>query len=487
MASATASATTGDEYDVVIVGAGISGINAAYRLQERMPGCRYVILEAQDVLGGTWALFKYPGIRSDSDLYTFGFAWKSWTGPTRFANGDQIVSYMTEAAREYGIDKKILYKHKVKQVDWSSKAAQWTVSADQQGKQKTLRARFLIFGTGYYNYDSPLDVSIPGLDRFKGQVIHPQFWPEDLDYKNKRVCIIGSGATAVTLLPNMAKEAAHVTMLQRSPGYVMTLPNQRSMLPRFTPRFVQSAFDYLRYLVMPFLFYKFCTTFPRAARKVIRSVTTKQLPSNIPHDPHFQPAYNPWEQRLCMSPDGDFFESLRAGKADVATGKIKTINADTIMLEDGSKIPADLIVTATGLKLQLAGGTKIVVDGQEARIPEKFLWRGMMLEGIPNLAYCIGYTNASWTLGADCTAIVVCRLMQELAQRNKRIVVPEIDHKKDVKVVSVFNLNSTYVQKGENVLPKAADSGPFQPRRNYFRDYAHAKLGDISSGIVLKA
>ncbi|BFZ53851.1 hypothetical protein PYCC9005_000882 [Savitreella phatthalungensis] len=467
------------EYDVLIVGAGISGINAAYRLQERLPGCKYIIVEARDVLGGTWALFKYPGIRSDSDLFTFGFAWRPWEGSTRFASGEQIVTYLRESAEEHGIDEHIRYGEKVERLDFATSAAAWTVKT----QKSTYRARFVILGTGYYDYDKPMDAVIPGIERFKGQVIHPQFWPENLDYKNKSVCIIGSGATAVTLLPNMAQEAKHVTMLQRSPGYVLTLPNAKTKLPWFFPKFVQFGFDYLRYLILPFIFFKFCRTFPNAARKVIRGETLKHLPASVPHDPHFVPSYGPWEQRLCMSPDGDFFEALRNGKADVATGKILEVTESSVKLESGQTIDADIIVTATGLRIQIAGGAAIYVDGQRQNVPDKYVWRGLMLSDIPNHALVVGYTNASWTLGADCTAIVVTRLIRELEQRGQRICVAKIDESQKLDSVNVFNLNSTYVQKGASVLPKATRSGPFQARSNYFSDYRHAQRGDITSGM----
>ncbi|ORY80431.1 hypothetical protein BCR37DRAFT_70146 [Protomyces lactucae-debilis] len=472
------------DYDVIVVGAGISGINAGYRLQTEIKGCNYTILEARDVLGGTWSLFKYPGVRSDSDLFTFGFPWKPWGGKTRFAQGDEIVSYMTEAAEEYGIDKRIQYGTSVKALNWNSEKSVWSVSVEKNGKRSVQTANFLVLGTGYYDYKSPLETEIPGIKNFDGTVVHPQFWPEDLDYANKKVVIIGSGATAVTILPNMAEKAKHVTMLQRSPGYVMTLPNAKKELPRFVPSGLRWGYDYFRYLILPYVFFTFCRTFPNAARKIIRAATTKALPKNVPHDPHFNPSYNPWEQRLCMSPDGDFFQSMHSGKANVVTGKIQTVTKNGITLENGEKLDADIIITATGLKLLMAGGAAISLDNKPLEIPEKFLWRGMMLQDCPNLAVVLGYTNASWTLGADCTALVVTRLLKAMRERGQKAVTPHVEDPASLTPSSVFNLSSTYVTKNRSILPKAADSGPWKARSNYFKDYAFASFGTLSEGLI---
>lgn len=472
-----------DHHDIVIVGAGLSGINAAYRVQTEMPGCNYTILEAQKVMGGTWALFRYPGIRSDSDLFTFGFAWKPWSGLTRFANGPEIAQYMEESAAEFGIDKKIQYQHKVTTLSWNSSKALWTISVEANGSKRDITTKFIILGTGYYDYHTPLETEVAGIKNFKGQVLHPQFWPEDLDYKNKKVVIIGSGATAVTLLPNMAREAAQVTMLQRSPSYVMALPNANKKLPKWVPSWIRFGVDYLRYLILPFLFFKFCRTFPRAARALIKKATTKELADSLTHDPHFNPAYNPWEQRLCMSPDGDFFESIRKGKASVVTGKIKTMTANSIVLESGQELPADIVVTATGLKLQIAGGAKLLIDGQTIATGDKFIWQGLMLEDVPNCAFVIGYTNASWTLGADCTALAVCRIIKDMKVKHVDYAVPSTKQYKNLKEANVLNLSSTYITKSVGQLPKAGDTGPWKARSNYFVDYYTAKFGNLNAGL----
>lgn len=472
------------DYDVVIVGAGISGINAAHRIQTSNPKCRYTILEARNEVGGTWSLFKYPGIRSDSDLFTFGFAWRPYTGTTRFAGGEQIAQYIQTASEEHGIDKHIQFKYKVKEISWSSEKSAWSITADCNGQAKKVSAGFIILGTGYYDYNQSLEADIPGLDSFKGRTVHPQFWPSDLDYADKKVAIIGSGATAVTLLPNMAKEASRVTMVQRSPSYVMPLPNAVAKFPAWLPRWAKFSISYLRYLILPFIFYKFCIIFPNQAKKYIRKVTSDQLPQTISHDPHFNPSYNPWQQRLCMSPDGDFFEALRSGKGDVVTGKIQSVEAHGIRMESGEQIDADIIVTATGLKLSVIGGAKIILDGKEVKVSDKFLWRGIMLQDIPNMAYVVGYTNASWTLGADCTALVVCRLMKEMERRGVRSVRSDVKGYDNMPVTSLLNLNSSYITKNGHVLPKTADVGPWKARVNYFRDYYFAKFGSLSTGLV---
>ncbi|CCG81075.1 putative Flavin-binding monooxygenase [Taphrina deformans PYCC 5710] len=469
------------DFDLIIIGAGISGINAAQRIQTSAPGCDYTILEARDTLGGTWALFKYPGIRSDSDLFTFGFAWKPWSGSTRFANGQQITDYMTEAAQEYGIDKKIQYNQTVTALDWSSEKAIWSIKVDTAEGHRSLTAKFVILGTGYYNYHEPLKADVAGIQNFKGKVVYPQFWPEDLDYKNKKVVIVGSGATAITLLPNMADKAAKVTMLQRSPSYVMTLPNKVPKYPSWVPKLLVFSISYIRYLILPYIFVTFCRTFPNAARKMIRKRTMEELPSTLPHDPHFNPTYNPWEQRLCMSPDGDFFKSIRDGKANVVTGKIANMTRNSVQLDSGDSLEADIVVLATGLKLQMAGGAKITVDGTPINIGKKYIWRGVMLQDVPNCAFVIGYTSASWTLGADCTALVVCRLLKQLEQRNSRFVVARAKDGEALKEVSVLNLTSTYVKKAQSELPRASETGPWQARSNYFRDYLFAKFGALSA------
>lgn len=476
-------------FDVVIIGAGISGINAAYRVQTQLPGSSYTILEARGGIGGTWDFFRYPGIRSDSDLHTFGFPWRPWTEQRPIADGASIVNYIRETASAEGIDKHIQFHHKLITADWSSDEQAWRLAVDADGEKKYLHARFLILGTGYYDYAEPLRTTISGMENFKGTIVHPQFWPEDLDYAGKNIVVIGSGATAVTLLPSLAEKAAHVTMLQRSPGYLLTIPNHNtgSWARALLPAWLAHKVDRLRFMILPFLFYNFCRMFPNAARNILRSATVKQLPKTIPHDPHFEPTYNPWDQRMCMCPDGDFYKALRQGTTSVATGHIKTITPNSVVLQSGQEIDADIIVTATGLKLQLAGGAMLSVDGQRINISDKFLWKGVMMQDLPNLAFVIGYTNASWTLGADATALLVCRLINYMKKNGATSATPRVANPEKLKSMPVLDLNSTYIAKAKGAMPKAGNMGPWKARSNYFVDYYNAKFGDINTGLEFKS
>jgi cation diffusion facilitator CzcD-associated flavoprotein CzcO len=386
------------DFDVAIIGSGISGINAAYRVQTQAPqGTTYAILEARDDIGGTWNFFKYPGIRSDSDLHTFGFQWRPWKEKHPIAEADAILRYLRESAGLYGIDKKVRFGHRLISADWSSRDLCWRLDVRVGGELRVFHARFLILGTGYYDYENPLEANIPGLERFKGQVVHPQSWREDLQYEGKRMVIIGSGATAVTLLPNVAKKAEHVVMLQRSPSYVFSLPSKDKLgglLRWLLPTSLADRIQRIRWICLGYFLFYFCRTFPNAAKRFMKRETIRQLPKDIPWDPHFKPAYNPWEQRLCLCPDGDFYKALRSGKASIATGKIKTVTETGIELEDGSFIGTDIIVTATGLRILLAGGTQFSVDGEKLVVPDKFLWKGVMLQDLPNASFVVGYTNA---------------------------------------------------------------------------------------------
>jgi len=475
--------------DVMIIGAGISGINAAYRVQTELPGCSYAILESRNAIGGTWDLFRYPGIRSDSDLHTFGFPWRPWSKANSIADGESIRTYIRESAEEYGIDRKIRFHHKLIAADWSSEQQNWSLAVEADGEKRVYTARFIILSTGYYDYSEPLQTTIPGLEKFQGQVIYPQFWPEDLDYAGKNVVIIGSGATAITLLPNIAEKAAKVTMLQRSPSYVMALPAvdpTGNFMKKWLPAWMASTLVRWKFLILPFIFFKFCRAFPNAARKVIQANTKKHLPPSIPHDPNFKPAYNPWEQRLCVCPDGDFFKALQNGNADVVTDTIKSVTSSGIQTASGKFIDADIIVTATGLKMQLAGGARISSDGVPVDISTKFMWKGVMLQDMPNAAFVIGYTNASWTLGADATAQTVCRLMKHMDSINASSAVPRVPVGQKIKSTPVLNLNSTYIEKAKGMLPRAGDVAPWLPRANYLADYWVSNYGDVTKGMEFK-
>ena len=477
---------TDAEYDIIIIGAGISGINAAYRMQTELPKYKYTIVESRGAIGGTWDLFRYPGIRSDSDLHTFGFPWRPWGDKKIIADGNSIRKYVQECAEHYGIDRKIQFHHKMLAADWSSGEQRWALSVNADGTQTTLYARFIILSTGYYDYNEPLQASIPGLENFRGKVIHPQFWPENYDYSNKKMVIIGSGATAVTLLPVVAEKAARVTMLQRSPSYVLALPSEDSMgnfVHRFLPRWIAFRLVRWKFLILPYLFFQFCRTFPNAARNVIRKRTLTLLPKNIPHDPNFKPKYNPWEQRMCICPDADFYSALKNGNADIVTDTIEAVTEHGITTKNGTTLDADVIVTATGLKMQLAGGARISVDGKPINPGDKFMWKGMMLQDVPNAAFVIGYTWASWTLGADATALHVCRMLKYMDKKGSESATPRVGEKEKLAVSPVLNLNSTYIEKAKGLLPKAGDKGPWQARNNYITDIWVAGHGNLTTGL----
>lgn len=484
-ANGHASGLSDNRFDVIIVGAGISGINAAYRVQSELPGYSYALLESRDAIGGTWDLFRYPGIRSDSDLFTFGFSWHPWNQDNPIAEGCSIAKYMRDTAHQYGIDDHIHLQHKLVSSNWSSADNVWSLNVDNQGQSKTYTARFVIFGTGYYDYNEPLQSTIPGLGNFQGQTIHPQFWPEDLDYNNKTVVIVGSGATAITLLPKIAEKASQVTMLQRSPTYILSLPNRSNLLGRLLPTSWFRKMQRINWILTSRIFFLFCQKFPWFSRLILRLSVKRQLPKDVPHDPHFQPRYNPWDQRLCISPDGDFFKSLHSGHAQVKTDSIDQVTKKGILLKSGERLDADIIVTATGLKLQIGGGSSITVDGKPCSIPDKYLWNGVMLQDVPNASFVIGYTNASWTLGADATALFVTRLLKNLESRKMVAAIPRLADASSLQQRRLLNLNSTYVSVAEKSLPKAADRGPWQPRDNYISDYLFSQYGKIDDCLEL--
>ncbi|PQE24392.1 flavin-binding monooxygenase protein [Rutstroemia sp. NJR-2017a BVV2] len=438
---------------------------------------------ARGAMGGTWDLFRFPGIRSDSDLHTFGFPWRPWQSPKSLADGESIRTYIKESAEEYGIDRNIRFHHRVLSADWSTDDQQWSVTVEADGMQSTLKGRWIIWGTGYYDYNEPLKVDIPGLENFQGKVIHPQFWPEDLDYTNKRIAVIGSGATAVTLIPNLVDKAAKVTMVQRSPSYVMGVPNvdpSAELLRKYLPSWMASQLIRWKYLMIPLLFFNFCRTFPNFAKKLVKRGMQAELPPSVSVDPHFNPRYTPWEQRLCACPDNDFFKCLGSGKADVVTGSIKTVTADSIVTESGDTVDVDIIVTATGLKMLVGGHAKISVDGEPFDFAAKYVWKGVMLQDLPNSCIVFGYANASWTLGADATAQMVCRMLKHMDSNNFFAAIPRVQRGESLKPKPMLNLNSTYIEKAKGLLPKGGDKGPWVPRTNYFVDYWVARYGSLT-------
>ncbi|WYZ35883.1 hypothetical protein EsH8_X_000530 [Colletotrichum jinshuiense] len=490
-ASHTDPSAVQETFDYLIIGAGISGINTAYYLQTHGPSnASYAILEGRTRMGGTWDLFRYPGIRSDSDIYTFGFSWNPWKGDNALAGGKDICSYLNESASIHGIDKHIKYEHQVTSADWSTARSMWIVKTTVGGeKVKTIGARFVVLGTGYYDYEQPLATEIPGIHNFKGKVVHPQFWPEDLDYSNKNAVIIGSGATAVTLLPNIATEAAHTTMLQRSPTYILGMPSRKGKLTSFLvsilPRSISGRILRVQHFMLSYIMYYFCQMFPKAAARLMMRASAKQLPPHIPVDPHFKPRYNPWEQRLCVCPNSDFYAALRSGKADVVTDTIDNVTSSGIVLKSGRVLRPDIIITATGLRIRFAGSISLSVDGVPVDPNRKFAFKGCMLQDVPNLAYVFGYANASWTLGAEATSSYLVRLWHGMSSKGLRSVTPHLQNPGAMAAKPVMNLKSTYVKSAAKVFPKAG-SGLWAPRTNYVMDLWRASVGDVFAGLKVQ-
>lgn len=489
VANGHASASNDTQFDVLIIGSGFSGINAAYRVQEGLPDLSFAILEGRHELGGTWSQFKYPGVRSDSDLHTLGFEFNPWKATNPIATGGSIMSYLNETAHEFDIDQKIRYNHKVIAADWRSSEQQWRLDV-QVGQGEDTRtavywAKWLITGTGYYSYEEARKADIPGIDNFKGQIVHPQFWPEDLDYKGKKMVIIGSGATTITLLPAMVEGGVgSVTQLQRSPSYIISVSqNGDSWWEKYAPQWFLLKYKRFMFTWMAILMYQFCMYFPTRASNFLRKEAAKQLPADFPMDPHFKPAYNPWQQRLCVSPDGDYFKALNSGKAHIVTDTIKNVTSNSIELNSGETLDADIIITATGLSLRILGGINISLDGKPVNVTEQYMWRSSMLTSIPNLGNIIGFWNASWTLGSDTASCLFVRLIKHMHENGYTSVVPEISEEDKKLAVGASPLNSTYVANATSKLPKCANRGPWKPRENYFVDSWGAAKGSFTDGL----
>lgn len=463
-----------EELDVLIVGAGISGIGAAYYLQRDHPGKSYAILEARDAIGGTWDLFRYPGIRSDSDLHTFGYEFKPWRDEA-IAGADKILAYLREAAAENGIDKHIRYHHKVLGASWSTATARWTVdveSGDGGGELIQLSAKWVFGATGYYRYDEGFTPEFEGRERFGGQIIHPQHWPEDLDYAGKKVVVIGSGATAVTLLPAMAETAGHITMLQRSPTYILPLPNKdpiSDILVKVLGEKRGFAATRRKNIAQQRFIWRGCQRFPNVARKIIRRLNAAQLPADYPVDVHFNPTYNPWDQRLCLVPDADLFRAISSGKASVVTDRIATFTETGIALQSGQHLDADIIVTATGLNLLAFSGMSFTVDGKPVDIPSTVSFKGMMLTDVPNFAYAIGYTNSSWTLKVGLLCEHFCRLLSYMDTHGFDICYPHLDNP-DMQMRPLLDFSAGYIQRSLSGLPRQGDGAPWLTSMDYHAD-----------------
>jgi cation diffusion facilitator CzcD-associated flavoprotein CzcO len=471
-----------EHVDVLIVGAGLSGIGAACHLRRECPGKTFTILESRDAIGGTWDLFRYPGIRSDSDMFTLGYAFRPWTGAKAIADGDAIRRYIRETAHEYGVDEHIRFHHRVVGAGWSGEDARWTVQAHRADTDETvaLTCSFLFVCSGYYRYDEGYTPQLAGADRFSGLIVHPQQWPDDLDYAGKRVVVIGSGATAVTLVPAIADEAEHVTMLQRSPGYILSLPSVDKIADALRRRLpARVAYPIVRWknVLLGMLVFELSRRAPRLAKALLRKGVTAQLPEGYDVATDFTPRYNPWDQRLCLVPDGDLFEAIRSGRASILTDRIDTFTEDGIRLASGKDLRADVVVTATGLNLLALGGMALTVDGAPVDLGRTVAYKGMMLSGVPNFAMTVGYTNASWTLKADLVSGYVCRLLGHLDRHGYHVCTPTAPASADLD--PIIDLQSGYVLRSVDALPKQGPAAPWRLHQNYPRDVLLLRHGPL--------
>jgi cation diffusion facilitator CzcD-associated flavoprotein CzcO len=477
-----------EHFDVLVVGAGISGIGAAYHLQDQCPGRTYAIFEGRANLGGTWDLFRYPGIRSDSDMYTLGFAFKPWTEAKAIADGPSILNYLAETAQEFGIDKHIRFQHRVTEASWDSAASRWTLryTRGPDAAPATATCNFLYMCTGYYNYAKGHQPEFPGAADFKGQILHPQFWPTDLDYAGKKVVVIGSGATAVTLVPSMADTAAHVTMLQRSPTYVVSRPAEDAgaqWLRKWLPG--QLAYDVVRFRNIAFqrFFYNAAIKNPEKTRETMLNMVRAELGPDFDVETHFTPTYNPWTQRVCLVPDADLFKALKAGTASVVTDHIDRFTETGILLKSGKTLEADIIVTATGLEMQALSGVHVTVDDAVIDFGKCFSYKGMMYSDVPNLASVFGYVNASWTLRADLTSEYVCRLLNHMRRTGTTECRP-VNTDPGLKALPFLDFGSGYVTRAMERMPKQGDRAPWTVPQNYVRDLMSLRYDKVTDGVM---
>ncbi|MFT3873800.1 MAG: NAD(P)/FAD-dependent oxidoreductase [Nocardioides sp.] len=474
-----------EHLDVLIVGAGLSGIGAAATLVREHPEKSYALVEARSASGGTWDLFRYPGVRSDSDMYTLGYRFKPWPGQQALADGPSILAYVRETAAEYGVDRHIRYEHRVTAADWDSAEARWTVTVQHGDQTVEMTCSLLWVCSGYYDYAAGHRPHFPGEESFGGALIHPQHWPEGLDYTGKRVVVIGSGATAVTLVPAMAPAAAHVTMLQRTPSYVLSVPQVDPVAAQLGRRLsAQRSYDLVRWksILVAIGLYQFSRKAPGTLRRLLRLGTQKALPEGYDVATHFTPPYDPWDQRMCFVPDGDLFKVLSDGSAEVVTDTVETFTPTGIRLASGRELEADVVVAATGLCLLAFGGAVLSVDGAEVRLPETMAYKALMLAGVPNLVYTVGYTNASWTLKADLVADFVARLLSFLDEHGYRTVVPMPDD--TVAERPFMDLESGYVLRSLDHLPKQGDRAPWLLKQNYLADRRLIRRGSLTDGVL---
>jgi cation diffusion facilitator CzcD-associated flavoprotein CzcO len=480
--------TEPEHLDVLIVGAGLSGIGAACHLQQRCPSKSYAIIESRETIGGTWDLFRYPGIRSDSDMYTLGYVFKPWREAKSIADGDSILSYIRETADEHGIQGKIRFGQRAVRAEYSSETARWSVQIQQgeTGESTELTCSFLFMCTGYYRYEEGFTPHFEGQERFGGEIVHPQHWPESLDYAGKRVVVIGSGATAITLVPAMAERAEHVTMLQRSPSYVVSLPAEDPIaqaLRRFLPDRIVYPIVRWKNVLLTMASFQLSRRRPALMKQLVRKRQEGLLPAGYDIDTHFTPSYDPWDQRLCLVPNGDLFTALGKGSASVVTDHIDSFTETGIKLRSGAELPADVIVTATGLNLLALGGIELAVDGREVLLGETMSYKGMMLSGVPNMAFAVGYTNASWTLKCDLTCEYVCRLIAHMDEHGYAQCVP-LNGDPAVQPLPFIDFSSGYVQRSIEHFPKQGSKTPWRLHQNYALDIVGLRRGSVRDGAM---
>ncbi len=478
-----------EHLDVLVVGAGISGVAAGHYLQDRCPWASYAIFESRPSMGGTWDLFRYPGIRSDSDMFTLGYSFRPWDGDKDIADGSSILRYIQDTASAEGVDAHVRYAHQVLRAEWSTAEARWyvTVRRTDTGETVELTCSFYFSCAGYYHYEHGYQPDFAGIDQYSGTFVHPQHWPRDLDVAGKRVVVIGSGATAVTLVPALAERAGHVTMLQRSPTYVITLPSRdpiaAALRRRLPPRVAGTVVRWLKALSAQG-FYQLSRRRPQLVRRLLRRSVVRRLPAGYDVATHFTPHYDPWDQRICVVPDGDLFAAIRRGAASVVTDHVAAFTADGIRLRSGAEISADVIVSATGIELQFLGGVDVIVDGAPVDISDRLIYKGMMLEGVPNLAFALGYTNASWTLKCELSAAYVCRLLNHMRATSRRQCAP-VNRDPSIVRRPALDLNSGYVQRALERIPKQGSAFPWRVHQSYLRDTWDMRRGGVHDGVLV--
>ncbi len=476
------------ELDVLIIGAGISGVGAACHMRRNAKHKSFAIVDQRERIGGTWDLFRYPGIRSDSDMFTFGYKFKPWVSDRSLAEGHRIREYLEETANEYNVANDITFNTQAIVANWDSKTARWTVETEnlKTGERSSIVSKFLFMGAGYYRYDEAYVPDFEGKEDFKGQVVHPQFWPEDLDYSDKKVVVIGSGATAITLVPNLAKRAKKVIQLQRSPSYVVSMPGNipvNGWLGKFLP--AQMTYDFIRFFVTrgAVFFFKQSRNYPKQVKKLLIYQVRRQLPKGYDVDKHFTPSYDPWDQRVCAVPNGDFFKAIKNGSVEIVTDHIERFTETGIQLKSGDHIGCDMIVTATGFKVQLVGGVKLTMDGTEVDLSKKLSYKSMMFSDIPNLINCVGYTNNSWTLKSDLTGEYLCRLIKHMDKKKYDIAVPR-QHEKAFGTKPYLDFQAGYILRALDDLPKQGEKEPWLTTQDYLYDRKVIQNSPIEDGVL---